>query len=167
MGAFSKDALVMEMMRLYAGDPARIQHFVKVHAFAAMIGRAEKLDAETLETLEVAAIVHDIAIKMCEEKYGSGAGPLQEKEGPALAREMLLRLGCDAARTERVCFLVGHHHTYDGICGEDWQILVEADFLVNLFEGGEPKSAAERVERNIFRTRSGREMLREMFGLGA
>ena len=34
--------------------------------------------------------------------------------------------------TERVAYLIGHHHTYDKIEGMDYQILVEADFLVNI-----------------------------------
>ena len=35
---------------------------------------------------------------------------------------------------ERICYLIGHHHTYDKIDGTDYQILVDADFLVNLYE---------------------------------
>jgi hypothetical protein len=41
---------------------------------------------------------------------------------------MLGRLGFGAALVERVCYLVGHHHTYTNIDGPDYQILVEAGF---------------------------------------
>ena len=34
----------------------------------------------------------------------------------------------------RVEYLVGHHHTYKDIDGLDYQILVEADFLVNILK---------------------------------
>jgi hypothetical protein len=37
---------------------------------------------------------------------------------------------------DRVAFLVGHHHTFTGVDGIDWQILLEADYLVNASESG-------------------------------
>lgn len=44
---------------------------------------------------------------------------------------------------DRVCWLVGHHHTYTDIRDLDYQILVEADCLVNLYEDDAPRSAVE------------------------
>ena len=85
--------LFWKMTEYYRGDPKRIQHFVKVHAFARQIGLAEGLEEETLQILEAAAYVHDIGIKPAEEKYGKSNGKLQEQEGPAAAREMLAQLG--------------------------------------------------------------------------
>ena len=66
---------------------------------------------------------------------------------------------------ERVSFLVGHHHTYTGIDGLDYQILVEADFLVNLFEGNTDTAHIRTTYDNIFRTETGKKICREMFGL--
>lgn len=54
--------------------------------------------------------------------------------GPDEAEKLLNKLGVDEKIIERVCFLVGHHHTYNMIDGLDYQILVEADFLVNAYE---------------------------------
>lgn len=54
--------LLQEMIQYYSGDPKRIQHFIKVHSFAKLIGEKEELDSTTLKTLEIAAIVHDIGI---------------------------------------------------------------------------------------------------------
>lgn len=153
------------MTNYYAGDPARIHHFLKVHSFAKWIGEEEGLDQETLETLEAAALVHDIGIKIAEEKYGSDAGPLQEKEGPAAAKQILEESGYAGKLVERVCYLVGHHHTYTDIDGADYQILVEADFLVNLFEGHEDEKAIEHAYSRIFRTAAGKRMCREVYGM--
>ena len=157
------NSLFMEMIHYYKGDADRIQHFVKVHSFARLIGETERLDEETLEILEAAAYVHDIGIKPAEEKYGSCDGKLQEQEGPSVAREMLERLGFEERLVERVCYLVGHHHTYTGIDGMDYQILVEADFLVNLYEGNMGKEAAVSVCDRLFRTKTGKEICRTMF----
>lgn len=48
------DDLALHMITYYAADPARIQHFIKVHSFAALIARQEGMDAATLEILEAA-----------------------------------------------------------------------------------------------------------------
>ena len=32
---------------------------------------------------------------------------------------------------DRIAFLISHHHTIDQIDGMDYQILIEADYLVN------------------------------------
>lgn len=159
------NALAREMVRYDAGDPQRIQHFLKVHTLSRLIGETEGLEENVLFTLEAAAYVHDIGIKLAEAKYGSSAGPYQEELGPEEARAMLTGLGFDGAVTERVCYLVGHHHTYTAIEGLDYQILVEADFLVNLFENQAPREAIAQALEKIFRTKTGRSLCREMFGL--
>lgn len=158
-------SLIDEMIAYDKGDPRRIQHFMKVHDFARTIGQLEGLDDDTLYILESAAVVHDIGIHVCEEKYGSCEGKLQEREGPALAKEMLERLGYEQKVINRICYLVGHHHTYTNIDGVDYQILVEADFLVNMYEDGVSPDAVHKAYQNIFKTESGRKICRNMFGL--
>lgn len=64
---------------------------------------------------------------------------------------------------DRVCYLVGHHHTYDHIDGSDYRILVEADFLVNLYEDGVSEETVKNAYDKIFRTEAGRRMCRLMF----
>lgn len=155
--------LIEKMMEYYAGDPKRVQHFLKVYEFAKLIGESESLDTETMHILRTAAIVHDIGIKISEEKYGSSNGKYQEKEGPAVAEPMLLALGYDEAVIDRVLFLIAHHHTYNEIEGLDYQILVEADFLVNLFEDGSSREAAQKVQKNIFKTNTGTKYLSGLF----
>lgn len=158
-------SLIDEMIAYDKGDPRRIQHFMKVHDFARTIGQLDGLDEQTLYILESAAVVHDIGIHVCEEKYGSCEGKLQEKEGPALAKELLERLGYEQEVINRICYLVGHHHTYTNIDGVDYQILVEADFLVNMYEDGVSPDAVRKAYQNIFKTENGRKICRNMFGL--
>ena len=131
---WENNILITEMMKYYTGDPKRIQHFIKVYQFAKMIGELEKLPEEVQYILETAAIVHDIGIKPAEEKYGSCDGKLQEQEGPIVAQKMLSELGFENYIIDRICYLIGHHHTYDNVEGLDYQVLIEADFLVNLYE---------------------------------
>lgn len=154
------DLLEQKMMMFNQHDPMRIQHLMKVHRFAQMIGRMEKLDTHTQFVTECAALVHDIGIRPAEEKYGRSDGTLQEQEGPAYARVMLEELGMETEDIERICYLVGHHHTYSNIDGIDYQILVEADFLVNFYEDHFAKDAIETAVQKIFRTEAGKTLCR-------
>ena len=160
------DELALAMIDYNNGDPKRIQHTTKVHAYASLIGKCEGLDNEMLFILESAALVHDIGIRASERKYGHQNGKLQEQEGPAVARDLLMRIGgYSEQQIERICWLIAHHHTYH-VCEEiDYQILIEADFLVNLYEDNESMNAMRAVHRNIFRTESGTRMLETMFGI--
>ncbi len=153
------------MINLYAGDAKRIQHFCKVHSYSKLIGEAEGLDFETLFILEAAALTHDIGIHYCEEHYGNCNGRLQEKEGPAIAAKLLKELGFSEQVSQRVQYLIAHHHTYDNIDGIDYQILVEADFLVNILEDDLSNEAALSAYNNIFKTTTGKTICKEMFSI--
>ena len=155
--------LILEMTHYYAGQPYRIQHFMKVYGYAKLIGEEERIDARTQKILNAASIVHDIGIKKSEEIYGDSIGSHQEELGPAIAENMLKKLGYDEELIQRVSYLVGHHHTYDPIDGMDYQILVEADFLVNLFENETSRKPAEMALERIFKTETGKEICKTMF----
>ena len=157
------EPLILKMISYDHGCPGRIQHFLKVHSFAKTIAVSEHLDEKTLFITETAAIVHDIGIRLCLEKYGDGNGKLQEKEGPKLAENLLAKLGFNIETSQRVQYLIAHHHTYDNINSIDWQILVEADFLVNMFEESLPKSSVQNAYDKIFKTACGKEICKKMF----
>lgn len=61
------DELFLQMIAFFSGDPKRIQHFMKVHSFARIIGTKEGLDETSLFILEAAAYTHDIGIRPAEE----------------------------------------------------------------------------------------------------
>ena len=79
--------LYKKMIEYDRGDPKRIQHFVKVHSFARLIGQEEYIDDHTLYILEAAAYVHDIGIHPAMEKYGRDDGKLQEQERTGRSRK--------------------------------------------------------------------------------
>lgn len=157
--------LILKTTRFFEGDPKRIQHLLKVHSYAVLIGTMENLNEEEMRVLEAAAIVHDVGIKKAEELYGYNDGKLQEQFGPDAAEQLLI--DCDFKKVEisRICYLVGHHHSYDKVDGKDFRILVEADFIVNLYEdGASPENIRNAYER-IFVTESGREVCRTVYNI--
>ena len=145
------------------GNPHDINHFMKVYAFAKTIGECEGLDEEVQAILETAAIVHDIACPLCREKYGNTNGKYQEREGPALVRDFLSDSGLPQAAVDRIAWLVGHHHTLQGVDGPDYQILLEADYLVNADESGYSRENVENTLERVFRTGTGIRLLKSMY----
>ena len=60
---------------------------------------------------------------------------------------------------------MGHHHTPDGVDGPDYQILLEADYLVNADEAGYPPENIRRTLHTLFRTPTGCALLRSVYGI--
>ncbi len=158
--------LMRAMIRYDSGDVLRIQHFVKVHDFAATIGLCEGLDEETQFILEAAAILHDIGIHPAEAKYGNCNGKAQEELGPQDAHGLLVETGGFSDRQiDRICWLVGHHHTYSNVSEADHRILLEADFLVNSFEDNLAVEDVVAFRNRVFRSASAIGMLNDMWNL--
>lgn len=94
------------------------------------------------------------------EKYGNANGKYQEIEGAPLVTEFLSDTGMTTEQISRVAYLVGHHHTLTDIKGMDYQILIEADYIVNASENGYSKENVENFVEKIVKTQSGRELTR-------
>ena len=157
--------LTEKMIAFSKGDIHDIEHFMKVWGYAKTIGELEGLDEGTQFTLELAALTHDIACPLCREKYGSSIWAKQEEEGGPMVRDFLADTSLSPAIIDRVAYLVGHHHTLTGVEGADYQILIEADYMVNAAEKGLGKAEIAAFVAEHFRTKSGIALIRSVFGL--
>lgn len=155
--------LTKKMIEYSNGNLHDIAHFMKVYGYAKTIGECEGLDSDTQKILEIAALVHDIAIPLCREKYGNTNGKNQELEGPKLVFEFLEDSGLSDQEKNRIAYLVGHHHTLTGIAGMDYQILIEADYLVNADESAYSKVNIQNMLEKVFRTPTGCALLKSMY----
>ncbi len=155
--------VMMDMIDYSQGDLHDIDHFLKVYAYAKTIAEQEGVTPFQQQTVELAAILHDIACPLCREKYGNTNGKHQEAEGPALAAPLLQGLPVEVA--DRVLFLIGHHHTPDTVDGIDYQILLEADYLVNAGESGWSQANIQNARTKLFKTSAGLALLQSIYSL--
>ena len=110
--------------------------------------------------------IHDIGIRVSEEKNGRYDGKSQELYGEPAARAMLADLGFAPEDIERISLIVGKHHTYNAaITGLDFRILLEADACVNMYEKGVPENAKYAMLENVFKTDTGKKLYTTMFNL--
>lgn len=157
-------AQIMEkMISISDGNIHDIDHFIRVWTYAKTIGELEGLDSHTQKIVEIAAIIHDIACPLCRQKYGNTNGKYQEKEGMILAEQFLEDFDLSIEDKERIVYLVGHHHTFDGIDGIDYQILVEADYIANASENGYSQRNIENFMQRIMKTESSKRIVQSIF----
>ena len=155
---------IMEKMIAFSdGNIHDIDHFIRVWTYARTIGELENLDRETQFLLEVAAITHDIACPLCRVKYGNTNGKYQEEEGIPMVKEFLSDIGIAEEVIDRVAFLVGHHHTFSGIDGIDYQILIEADYIANATENGYGQESVVNFMQKIMKTEGGKQILKAIY----
>ena len=155
--------IMKKMIDFSEGNTHDINHFMKVWTFAKTICELEMADEKTRFVIEIAAITHDIACPLCRIKYGNTNGKYQEIEGEPLVRKFLADTEMSQAQIDRVAYLVGHHHTLTNIDGLDYQILVEADYLVNADESSYSAENIANTKSKIFRTAAGIAILESIY----
>ncbi len=152
-----------DMIEYFGNDVKQVEHALKVHGFASTIASREKLPEDKRSVIELAAILHDIGIEEAERKHNSRAGRFQEIEGPPIARRILGRNGVREETIDRVCFIIGNHHTYDKIDDVDFRIVVESDFIVNISEGNLNNPDFREIKDKYFMTLTGKRILDSMY----
>jgi len=155
--------IIEEMKEVFKEIPFGIEHTLKVLQNAEDIMKGENIEEEK-ELITIVAILHDIGAVEAQKKYGSIDGVYQEKEGPAVAREILQRVGYNK-NIDRICFIVGNHHTPSKINGIDFQIQWEADLIENLTvmdKQKEQQKIKKCIEKN-FKTVTGKKMAYDRF----
>lgn len=159
-------SVIKAMAGYFQDDVRRINHALKVYGFAHALAGLEHLSARETLIVDLAAVLHDIGIKEAERKYNSSAGKYQEAEGPPIAKGILDEYQIETEVVNRVCYLIGNHHSYQKIDGVDFQVLVEADFLVNIFEDGMSGNAIESIRSKYFRTAGGIKLIETIYQVG-
>lgn len=154
-----------KMVACFGQDIKRVNHALKVYGFAKIISGNETVADNYKTVIELAAVLHDIGILEAERKYNSSAGKYQEIEGPPIAEGIMTNAGIEKPVIERVCYLIGNHHSYNKIDGMDFQILVEADFLVNIEEDSLDAAAVKSIKDKYFKTATGIKILKVLYGI--
>ena len=152
-----KDSLVAEMKQYFGEDERRISHALRVTAFAEEILQEEDGDEDVVIA---AAILHDIGIPEAERKYNSSAARYQEIEGPPVAREILEKQGLAESFVEEVCEIIGSHHSPKNVDTNNFRIVYDADWLVNLKDeyGHKNKEELSRIIEKVFLTPTGKRI---------
>ena len=127
-----KENLIESMKEYFGEDQERIKHSLKVTDFAEKLIELHDSEVINEKVIIFSAILHDVGIKKAEAKYGSSVGKYQEIEGPPIAREILSSFNINKDIVEEICEIIGNHHSPGSIDSDNFKILYDADWLVNL-----------------------------------
>ncbi|MEW6141802.1 MAG: HD domain-containing protein [Chloroflexota bacterium] len=157
-----RKALTDAMEEYFNGDTKRINHARKVTEYAEKLIDLEKGDGVIVLG---ASVLHDIGIHEAERKYNSTAGKYQEIEGPPIARSILNRLGFQPEQIDEICNIIAHHHSPGIINTQNFKILYDADWLVNLRDEYDIKDRQKltNIIDRVFLTDTGKSMARAIY----
>jgi HD superfamily phosphodiesterase len=118
------------LIEYFENDNRRIEH-----AFA-VLKESEILQAKSNtvyddEIVIAAALLHDIGIKISEEKLGYNNGKTQEEYGPPIAEELLKRINFPPTKIAIVKDIISNHHSPSKFDYPELELLKQADRIVN------------------------------------
>ncbi|OGW78481.1 MAG: hypothetical protein A3I73_05565 [Omnitrophica bacterium RIFCSPLOWO2_02_FULL_45_16] len=157
-----KDKLLKELEEFFGNDIKRIEHAKRVLSFSEEMLKSEKADWNIVIP---ASILHDVGIKIAENKYGSAAGNYQEMEGPPVARAILLKVGFKKENIDEICQIIAHHHSPGKVNTRNFKILYDADWLVNLKDEVDMKDKEKlsAMIDKIFLTETGKKIAMRIY----
>ena len=131
---YLKAKITRLMIDYFATDDRRIEHALNV------LFQTEHLIAEETipcdqEIVIAAALLHDVGIKISEEKLGYNNGKTQEEYGPPVADKLLESIGYPMAKITIVKKIIANHHSPSQHDYPELDILKRADRIVNRNEG--------------------------------
>ncbi len=157
-----REKVSLEMKKYFGTDFKRVTHALRVSRYAEQILKME--GGHPLVVLG-AAYLHDIGIHEAEKKHGSPSGRYQEIEGPPIARRILEGLNVQNEIVAEICDIIAHHHSPGEEESLNFQILYEADWLVNLEEEGISKDRERLKEeiQKVFKTATGKDLAQKIY----
>ena len=126
---YPRAQIVRTLIEYLGPDDRRIEHALRVlyHSERIMQG---KPDCD-MEVVVACGLLHDIGIKVSEEKLGYNNGKTQEEYGPPVAEKLLCSIGFPPEKTEKVKQIIGNHHSPSKYDYPELEVLKEADRIVN------------------------------------
>ena len=158
-----KDRVAVEVKKYLGTDFKRIGHTARVANYAEKIGKKERAN---LPVILCAAYLYDIGVKKALEKYESDQPEYIEKESPAIARELMEKLGAKEELTTEVMDLVSVHHRPDENAQLSRKILHDADTLAHMHackgkNGVDEQEFKAKLDR-LFLTPAGNELAKQV-----
>jgi HD superfamily phosphodiesterase len=160
---YCKARIVRALLAHFDTDDRRIEHALRVMAWAEEILKSEPGDREIVLAV---ALLHDVGITEAEARHGTSSARLQEKYGPDIAGRLLEDIGFPQEKIEAVRRIVAKHHTRHGIDSHEFRILWDSDLLVNTADSPnlDREKFAAKID-DLFETETGRELARREFGV--
>jgi len=126
---FLRAKLTRVLINYFENDDRRIEHALSVLRTAESM--LESYPGCDPDIVVASSLLHDIGIKVSEEKHGYNNGVTQEQYGPPVAGELLASIGFPPDKIEIVKNIIGNHHSPSRFDYPELALLKKADQIVN------------------------------------
>ena len=126
---YPKAEIIRLLINYFGNDNRRIEHALKVLYHAEKI--METRDDYDPDIVIASALLHDVGIKISEQKLNYNNGKTQEKFGPPEVGKLLNSIYFPPDKITIVKNIVGNHHSPSKYDYSELEILKEADKIVN------------------------------------
>jgi len=127
---YPKAKITRLLIHYFDQDNRRIEHAFSVLKEAELLQNSSNTEYDD-EIVIAVALLHDIGIKISEEKHGYNDGKTQEQYGPPVAEELLKSIDFPAAKISTVKDIIGNHHSPSKFDYPELDLLKKADRIVN------------------------------------
>ncbi len=127
---YPKAKITRLLIGYFEDDNRRIEHAFAVLKEAELL-QIKSDTAYDDEIVIAAALLHDIGIKISEEKLGYNNGKTQEEFGPPAAEELLKSIDFPLAKIAIVKNIISNHHSPSKYDYPELELLKQADRIVN------------------------------------
>ncbi len=127
---YPKAKITRLLIEYFEDDNRRIEHAFAVLKEAELL-QIKSDTAYDDEIVIAAALLHDIGIKISEEKLGYNNGKTQEEFGPPAAEELLKSIDFPLAKIAIVKNIISNHHSPSKYDYPELELLKKADRIVN------------------------------------
>ena len=127
---YLKARITRLMINYFADDDRRIEHALSVLFQAERIITEENITCD-YEIVIAGALLHDIGIRISEEKLGYNNGKTQEEYGPPVAGKLLESIDFPVEKITIVKEIIANHHSPSRHDYPELEILKRADHIVN------------------------------------
>ncbi len=127
---YPKAKITRLLIGYFEDDNRRIEHAFAVLKEAELL-QIKSDTAYDDEIVIAAALLHDIGIKISEEKLGYNNGKTQEEFGPPAAEELLKSIDFPLAKIAIVKNIISNHHSPSKYDYPELELLKKADRIVN------------------------------------
>ena len=126
---YPRAQIIRALVQYFGPDDRRIEHALRVLYHAERIMK-EKPACDP-EVVIASALLHDVGIKVSEEKLGYNNGKTQEEYGPPVAGKLLDSIDFPPEKIDKIKQIIGNHHSRSKYDYPELEVLKEADRIVN------------------------------------
>lgn len=126
---YLRTKIIKLLINYFGSDNRRIEHALRVLYHSECI--MNTYTNYDINIIIASALLHDVGIKISEEKHGYNDGKTQEKYGPDIAEELLTSIEFPADKIIIIKNIIGNHHSKSRYDYPELAILKAADLIVN------------------------------------